>query len=344
MQRGEVLPRDAALWSRAGLISKKRLKPIKNNGLAHFGGPYFGGPVWTKNIQKAFPCSVALVLFFTGALPCSVALVLQFLSFLLVPHLAPSEGVGNIIKPMLFCLFSKWRARRERPSNGSRRTKIAKYVRKINVFCECLGSSLASTWGGHIFGHTCLGCSNGAFKNVKKGWKQMVCEVLGGSFWGDPSRACWQKWGSHAACRSFCVFAERSHAAWRSFRVLRNASHAAWRSFSGLRGRSHAARCSLFKRNRVPMQRGVHFLCATAPKPFWNKGFAVFKFFRCCCYQFFCVAHVGLFVYICVYMICVGVYVLYICFHMFYICVYRFGAGNLWASTCVTTHKTYKPL
>ena len=49
---------------------------------------------------------------------------------------------------------------------------------------------------------------------------------------------------SHAAWRSFRIFAERSHAAWRSFCVLRNARHAAWHSFFLPPERSHAARRS----------------------------------------------------------------------------------------------------
>ena len=67
-------------------------------------------------------------------------------------------------------------------------------------------------------------------------------------FWGDPFRpvhgyGCAKK-RSHAAWRSFRIFAERSHAAWRSFCILRNACHAAWRSFFLPPERSHAARRS----------------------------------------------------------------------------------------------------
>ena len=54
------------------------------------------------NIEKAFPWSVVLVLFFAEALPCSVALVLHFIIFLVGPYVGPSDGVRNIIKPMLF--------------------------------------------------------------------------------------------------------------------------------------------------------------------------------------------------------------------------------------------------
>ena len=41
----------------------------------HCGGAHVGAPCRTMNIQKAFPCSVALVPFCAGAFPCSVALV-----------------------------------------------------------------------------------------------------------------------------------------------------------------------------------------------------------------------------------------------------------------------------
>ena len=132
--------------------SQKHSKPFKINGLGCFREAFFGGPIWTMQTAKAFPCSVALVFFVARALPCSVALVLQFLMFLLVPHVGLSEGVWNIRKYMLFCLFAEWTACWERPPLVSRRSKLTKYVRKMNVLCGCLGSSLASTWGGPFFG------------------------------------------------------------------------------------------------------------------------------------------------------------------------------------------------
>ena len=147
--------------------SKKRSKPFKINGLGCLGGAFLGGPIWTIQTAKAFPCSVALVFFSAEALPCSVALILQFLMFLLVPHVGPSGGVRNIIKSMLFCLFSKWRARWGGPPNASRRAKLAKYVRKMNVSCDCLGSSLASIWGGPFFGVRNSGAPMGPQKTSK---------------------------------------------------------------------------------------------------------------------------------------------------------------------------------
>ena len=82
--------------------SEKRSKQFKINCLGCFGEAFFGGPIWTIEPAKTFPCSVALVFFFAGALPCSVALILQFLMFLVVPHVGPSKGVRNVIKTMLF--------------------------------------------------------------------------------------------------------------------------------------------------------------------------------------------------------------------------------------------------
>ena len=55
--------------------SKNVKKLFKNNGLAHLGGTFLEAPNWTLKMRKAFPCSVALVLFFVGAFSCSVALV-----------------------------------------------------------------------------------------------------------------------------------------------------------------------------------------------------------------------------------------------------------------------------
>ena len=45
--------------------SKQRSKPFKINGLGCFRGAFFGGPIWTIQTAKTFPCSVALV-FFVG--------------------------------------------------------------------------------------------------------------------------------------------------------------------------------------------------------------------------------------------------------------------------------------
>ena len=84
------------------MVSEKRSKQFKINGLGCFREAFFRGPIWTIQTAKAFPCSVALVFLSAGALPCSVALILQFGMFLVVPHVGPSEGVRNVIKPMFF--------------------------------------------------------------------------------------------------------------------------------------------------------------------------------------------------------------------------------------------------
>ena len=68
-------------WSPCRLLqwsSKKRPKQFILNGFEGFRGAPLGRPCWTMMSKKAFPCSVALVLHFCGALPCSVALVLRF--------------------------------------------------------------------------------------------------------------------------------------------------------------------------------------------------------------------------------------------------------------------------
>ena len=68
-------------WSPHRLLqwsSKKRPKQFILNGFEGFRGAPLGRPCWTMLTKKAFPCSVALVFHFCGALPCSVALVLRF--------------------------------------------------------------------------------------------------------------------------------------------------------------------------------------------------------------------------------------------------------------------------
>ena len=66
-------PRRLLQWS-----SKKRPKQFILNGFEGFRGAPLERPCWTMLTKKAFPCSVALVFHFCGALPCSVALVLRF--------------------------------------------------------------------------------------------------------------------------------------------------------------------------------------------------------------------------------------------------------------------------
>ena len=66
-------PRRLLQWS-----SKKRPKQFILNGFEGFWGAPLGRPCWTMLTKKAFPCSVALVFHFCGALPCSVARVLRF--------------------------------------------------------------------------------------------------------------------------------------------------------------------------------------------------------------------------------------------------------------------------
>ena len=68
-------------WPQPRLLqwsSKKRPKQFILNGFGGFRGAPLGRPCWTMLTKKTFPCSVALVLRFRGALPCSVALVLRF--------------------------------------------------------------------------------------------------------------------------------------------------------------------------------------------------------------------------------------------------------------------------
>ena len=66
-------PRRLLQWS-----SKKRPKQFILNGFEGFRGAPLGRPCWTMLTKKTFPCSVALVFHFCGALQCSVALVLRF--------------------------------------------------------------------------------------------------------------------------------------------------------------------------------------------------------------------------------------------------------------------------
>ena len=61
------------------------------------------------------------------------------------------ERVKNIYKTTVLLHIFNLSARRERPPSGSRRTKNAKDVWRMNVLCDRLGSSLVSTWAGPCF-------------------------------------------------------------------------------------------------------------------------------------------------------------------------------------------------
>ena len=74
-----------------------------------------------------------------------MALVLQFLMFPLVPHVGPTEGVRNVIKPLPFYNFEH----KGLPSNGRRKAFLAKYVRKNNGLRH-LGGMLLGDLSGQI--------------------------------------------------------------------------------------------------------------------------------------------------------------------------------------------------
>ena len=126
MQCGAQSVRRNLCMTSAELGSNKCKKAFILNGLEHFEGTHSRGPIWTMTMQKAFPCSVAPVLFFDGAFPCSAALVFQLWTFLRVVQLGLSEGVRNIYKTNAFLLIFKFKGA---PGAASKR------IQKNNI-CE----------------------------------------------------------------------------------------------------------------------------------------------------------------------------------------------------------------
>ena len=125
----------------------------------------------------------------------------------------------------------------EGPPGACRRSKLAKYVRKMNVSCDSWGSPFGVHLGLSIFwgAHTSLlrrlpPMRQKAFPLQPR----LLLYVLGGVLWGDPSGPSGRNKRSHAACGSFRVSPEHSHAACGSFRVSLEHSHAACRSSSAL--------------------------------------------------------------------------------------------------------------
>ena len=106
--------------------------------------------------------------FFAGTLPCSVALVffgagalsLQWRSFLdrfffpvhLVVVCGPCEGVQNIYKTNVILHILKMQASPGAATKTSPKNKNSNNKKlKMYVWCDRLGRSLASTWGGPFF-------------------------------------------------------------------------------------------------------------------------------------------------------------------------------------------------
>ena len=87
----------------------------------------------------------------------------------------------------------------------------------MNVSCDRLGSSLASTWGGPFFGVHKVGAPVELQKASNTFQNQWFEAFSGDPFWGTNL----SEKRSHAAWRSFSVFPKRSHAAWRSFSACR---------------------------------------------------------------------------------------------------------------------------
>ena len=120
-------------------------------------------PCWTMLTKKAFPCSVALVLHFCGALPCSVALVLQFLTFLLVPHVGSSEGVRNVIKSMFFFFILKMNGALGAATKWIPKKKNSKIHKKNECFARVPWELLGVHLGWSLFRCARLGSSNLSF-------------------------------------------------------------------------------------------------------------------------------------------------------------------------------------
>ena len=114
-------------------------------------GELLEAPNRTMKTRKVFPCSAALVPIFVGAFPCSVALVFRFGGNRSMVQHGLNEGIKKIYQTNAILHIFNLSARRERPTSGSRRTKLVKKALKMNIWCDRQGSSVASTWGGPFF-------------------------------------------------------------------------------------------------------------------------------------------------------------------------------------------------
>ena len=157
MQGGaQSMRRDLGMTS-AGVGSNKSQKMHISNGLEHFLGTHFEGPIWAMKMQKAFSCSVARVLFFDGAFPCSVALVLRFakcapwsvaLTFFVAETFPCSAGI--VLCFWVFLWVANWGHQKRfcRPHLGCRKG-LAENVKKIQ-------NKRFGTFLGDRFGETNL--------------------------------------------------------------------------------------------------------------------------------------------------------------------------------------------
>ena len=185
--------------------------------------------------------------------------------FLCEPCVGSRRGIRNVIKPMLFCFFWKWRAPRERPPNGSRRAKLEKNSRKIHVFRKCLGGSLASTLGGHYFCLRILRPQDGPVEGIVFVEKLMLFICFG------RNRAPMQR-GARLARRLLDTITPWVGSTKHQKQFKNNGLGHFWGTHLGhqsgswkCKNRSYAARRSFFFFRNAPMQRGAHFLISDFP-------------------------------------------------------------------------------
>ena len=118
-----------------------------------------------------------------------------------VPFGAPcwaQRGRQKIYKIKAFLLIFKMKGTLGAATECIPKSKIC----KISLENECFVRLPWEVFGVHLgwFILWCaqLGCSKGALKSFKNILKQMVWDVLGGSFWGDQPGPYGQKMRSHA--------------------------------------------------------------------------------------------------------------------------------------------------
>jgi len=168
--------------------SEKRSKRFKINGLGCFRDAFLGGPIWTIQIAKAFPCRLGLFFFRRSALVQHGA---DF-AILYVPCGAPcwaQQGRQKHYKNNVLLLIFQMKGTLGAATKYIPTSKIDQICSEINCFVRLPWKLSVIHLGWYLFLYAPRdfslyaprGCSNGVFESVK-GIKQMVWEVLGGHF------------------------------------------------------------------------------------------------------------------------------------------------------------------
>ena len=154
--------------------SEKRSKQFKINCLGCFGEAFFGGPIWTIEPAKTFPCSVALVFFFRRSAPMQRGAPFAIFD---VPCGAPcwaQQGRQKSYRTSAFLMIFQMKGTLGAATKCIPKSKVCKISSENECFVRLPWELFGVHLGWSIFWCAQIGCSNGAPKSFKNKLKQLV--------------------------------------------------------------------------------------------------------------------------------------------------------------------------